>query len=205
MTEPVAPPAETPPPTPTPAPVRTAGWVKLLLGVSLALNLAVAGLAAGAFLRDGGPPQRRDRDLGFGPLGEALSHQDRKALRAEFLRSAPELVRGRAEMQADFAALVTVLRAPVLDPAALDSALATIANRNAEMLAKGREVIAGHLKAMSPEARAEFADRLEKALKRASRQDRDMEKGKDKPGKEKARDKDRKAEPPAPAPDNTGN
>ncbi|PTE13534.1 periplasmic heavy metal sensor [Pseudogemmobacter blasticus] len=203
MTEPVAPPAETPPPAP--APVRTAGWVKLLLGVSLALNLAVAGLAAGAFLRDGGPPQRRDRDLGFGPLGEALSHQDRKALRAEFLRSAPELVRGRAEMQADFTALVTVLRAPVLDPAALDSALATIANRNAEMLAKGREVIAGHLKAMSPEARAEFADRLEKALKRASRQDRDSDKGKDKPGKEKARDKERKAEPPAPAPDNTGN
>ena len=84
-----------------------------------------------------------------------------------------------------------------------------ICESKAWMKAKGREVIAGHLKAMSPEARTEFADRLEKALKRAARQDRDGDKGKDKDkdkaGKDKAKEKDRKAEPPAPAPADTGN
>ena len=33
---------------------RTGGWIKALLVVSLGLNLLIAGLAAGAFLRDGG-------------------------------------------------------------------------------------------------------------------------------------------------------
>ena len=165
MSDPVAPPPATAAP-------RTAGWVKVLLALSLALNLAIVGLAAGAALRDGGPPMRGDRDFGFGPLGEALDRDDRKALRKAFLDSFPALKQGRAALRGDFDTLAAVLRAPDLDPAALDAALAQIASRNAEMLARGRDIIADHLKAMDAAGRAAFADRLEKAMDRAARHDR---------------------------------
>ncbi|MCB6178352.1 periplasmic heavy metal sensor [Rhodobacter sp. Har01] len=154
-----------------PSAPRTAGWVKALLALSLALNLAIAGLAAGAYLRDGGPPGRGDRDFGFGPLGEALSREDRKALRLAFLENFPALKDGRAALRGDFGALIAVLRADPLDPAALDAALATIAARNAEMLATGRDLIARYLKELTPAARAGFADRLDKALTRAGRRE----------------------------------
>lgn len=171
MSEPVSPTVE-PSPGPAPAP-RTAGWVKALLALSLALNLGVAGLAAGAFLRDGGPPGRDDRAFGFGPLGEALDREDRKALRSAFFQSFPKLREGRAALRADFDALVAALRAEPFDPAALDAALATIAARNTEMLDTGRDLIATRLRSMDAAGRAAFADRLENALSRAARHSRE--------------------------------
>lgn len=160
------------PTAPVPPAPRTSGWVKALLAVSLALNLAVAGLAGGAFLRDG-PPMRGDGDFGFGPLGHALSREDRTALRAAFVDRFPALKEGRAALRADFDALIAALRAEPFAPPALDAALATIAARNAERLASGRDVIAAYLKDMDPAARAAFADRLEAALARGSRRHHD--------------------------------
>lgn len=156
----------------TPAPAfRTRPWIKVVLALSLALNLGIAGMTAGAFLRHGGPPSA-DRDLGLGPLGDALTREDRKALRKAFVAAHPDLKKGAAALRADFDAVLAALRAQPFDPAALDAALATVALRNADRLETARGVIAGYLKAMPPEARAAFADRLEKTLSRAEKRDR---------------------------------
>lgn len=172
MTEPVSTPSLAPPPAPQP---RTRGWVKILLAVSLALNLAVAGMAIGAFVRNGGPPPGRD-DMGLGPLAEALAPADRRALRKAFVDHFPEFRKGREALRADFDALLLALRADPFDPAALDAALSVITTRNTERLSSGREIMADYLKTMPDTARAEFADRLEKALERAARWGKDRKK-----------------------------
>jgi hypothetical protein len=77
--------------------------LRIALAVSVALNLAVVGLFAGMALHHGGFGPDRDgvRDLGFGPFTEALSREDRAALRQAFLAKAPDLRQARREMMAD--------------------------------------------------------------------------------------------------------
>ena len=156
-------------PATAPATAPAAGrGVKIALALSLALNLAVVGLAAGAFLREGhgrGMP----RDLSFGPFSEALSLEDRRALRRALMDKAPAFRESRAEAREEFAALLTSLRASPFDPAAMESALAAIEARNADRLELGRRLIAARLAEMSDADRLAFADRLEKGLRRGPR------------------------------------
>lgn len=152
---------------PPPPPPRTRGWIRALLVMSLAINLGVAGLAVGAFVKAGGPPPRmEERDLGLGPMGDALNRDDRRALRKAFLARFPELKAGRAALQADFAALIGALRAEPFDPAAVDAAIQVIAARNSERLVSIRDILSDYLVTLSPEARAAFADRLQASLRR---------------------------------------
>ena len=143
---------------------RSSRGLKIALAVSLAFNLCIVGVIAGVMLRDG--PPRGGRDFGLGPLSEALSHEDRKALRAIFVERHHDLRESRREMQAEFAALVAALRADPFDPTALDTALAAIAARNQSLLDTGRELVAERLKALDAAGRAAFADRLEKHIGR---------------------------------------
>jgi uncharacterized membrane protein len=157
-----------------PPPPATRGWVKVLLAVSLALNLGVAGLAVGAFVRNGGPPARMEgRDFGLGPMGDALTREDRRALRRAFLQRFPELKAGRAALQADFAALTEALTAEPFEPDAVRASIAVIAERNSERLSTIRDILAEYLVSLSPEARAGFAERLQAALGRADRRDKE--------------------------------
>jgi uncharacterized membrane protein len=164
MTEPES---QTPPPAvPTPTAAPTASrWVKPALIVSVALNLAVAGLVLGAWLGDGhrnGMP----RDMSFGPFSEALNDQDRKALRRELMERVGEFRTSREATRAEFETLLAALRADPFDPEVMRSALAAIETRNAERLQLGRSLIETRLIEMSPQDRQAFADRLERGLKR---------------------------------------
>lgn len=157
------------PPTPTATPPvsspTTSRWLKPALIVSVALNLAVAGLILGAWLGDGhrgGMP----RDMSFGPFSEALSDQDRRALRKGLMERAGEFSSSRKAARAEFETLLAALRADPFDPAAMTSALAAIETRNAERLQLGRSLIETRLIEMSPKDRAAFADRLERGMKR---------------------------------------
>jgi uncharacterized membrane protein len=152
------------PPSPTPAPKGQRG-LKIALAVSVALNLAVAGLVAGAWLRDG-PGHLMPRDLSFGPFTEALNDSDRRELRRTLGERAHGFREARQEMQADLQALLATLRAEPFDPAAAETALTAIANRATDRLDLGRELLAGRILAMSDAERLAFADRLERGLKR---------------------------------------
>ena len=150
----------TPPPGDAPRPAR---GLKIALVISVALNLAVAGLVLGAWLGDGhrkGMP----RDLTFGPFSEALSDADRRELRKGLMDRAGEFRSSRDAARADFETLLATLRADPFDPAAMKAALAAIETRNAERLELGRSLIETRLVEMSVEERLAFADRLERGL-----------------------------------------
>ena len=141
-------------------------WLHWGLAASVAINLAVAGLVVGAIWR-GQDGQRRDfvRDLGFGVYSEALSPEDRKALRQSFREKMPEFRKARVEMGQDLQGILSALRANPFDAEALKARLLTKNQRSAGQLALGQELIRDLMLGMSPEARLAFADRLEGRLR----------------------------------------
>ncbi|MBC2837094.1 periplasmic heavy metal sensor [Gemmobacter straminiformis] len=143
--------------------------VRIALAVSVALNLLIVGLVAGAVLRDGGPRGRMMGELDFGPFTEALTREDRDALRQAFVERMPDMRDMRRQMRTDFAALLAALRAEPFDPAALREVMANQSSRMQERLQIGQSLMLERLEAMSPEARAAFADRLEERLRHGPR------------------------------------
>jgi uncharacterized membrane protein len=142
-----------------------ANWIKVALAISVALNLAVAGLAAGAWMREG-RERGMPRDMSFGPFTEALDDSDRRELRRALGDRMPGFREARQEMRADLAALLATLRAVPFDPVAAEAAMSTISRRATERLDLGRDLIADRILAMSDAERLAFADRLERGLKR---------------------------------------
>lgn len=157
---------------PTPSqPPRAPRGMRLLLAVSLALNLAVAGGVVALAIKGPPPPKRGDivRDLGFGAFNEALDEKDRAALREGFHRKVPDLRKAKAAMRADIDDMLAVLRADPFDPAALDRALAGQRDRVMERVQLGQTLLRERLAAMTAAERAAFADRLEQSLLRHDR------------------------------------
>ena len=148
-----------------PKPVR---GLKIAFAISLALNLAVAGLAVGAWLR-GGPGHGMPRDLGFGPFTEALSPEDHHALKEAIRADLPAFKAEREAAKAEFDTLLAALRADPFDLAAVNTAMSSIVARNAGRLAKGQELLSDRIAAMAPADRLAFADRLEDALRHGRR------------------------------------
>jgi len=151
-------------------PVPTSGaprWMKVLLAVSLAMNLGVLGLVGGAALRGAGDRGRPDvREIGFGPFSDALSPQDRQELRRAFLREGgnPRVMRQR--MRNEVGTLLQVLRSEPLQEAELRAAFSQFQQRGQERLDLGQRLLADRIIAMSPDDRARFADRLEEGMAR---------------------------------------
>jgi uncharacterized membrane protein len=167
MTETVTSP---PPPSPPPATPKSGRKLRIALAVSVALNLLIVGLVAGAMLR-GGPPDRMVRDLDFGPFTEALTSEDRDALRRDFIRQAPDLRDMRRQMRDDFRSVLAALRADPFDVEALRDVVANQGDRMAARLALGQDLILARIAAMTPAERAAFADRLERRLERGPKRD----------------------------------
>lgn len=140
--------------------------LRIALALSVALNLAVAGVVAGAFLRDG-PPMRAAmaRDLGFGPYTEALRPEDRKALRQALLEKAPELREMRRQMREDTEALLLLLRSEPFDVKAFDARMAAQGARMETQLRLGQNLLKEFIAALPPAERRAFADRLERGLR----------------------------------------
>lgn len=164
-------------PTPDPKmPVAQRGpsrAIKIALAVSLMLNLAVVGVVAGAWIK-GRSPERATlvRDLGFGPFTEALSDDDRAALRRSFISQMPDMRDARRAMRSDLADFLAVLRADPFDPAALQTVFERQNTRMSDRLELGQRLMFERVTAMTPEARAAFADRLEQSLVRRPDRDR---------------------------------
>ena len=150
-----------------PAAPRT-GWIKVLLFTSLALNLAVGGLALGAWLRHDRMAEQRPLrvDQIGGPYTGALTREDRRAIWLQMREMRGNGMPGRSEIRATYDAVVQVLRTEPFDAAALRS---LVGQQFAAGIARqqiGQDLLLARIETMTAAERAAFADRLEEGLQR---------------------------------------
>ncbi len=161
-----------PAPPPIKPPIKPVGTgasrgTRIVLALSLAANLAVAGFVLGHKLdRDGPGPGNMARDLAFGPFTEALSDGDRRALAKTLYAKAPGMRDARKSMEADISAILTSLLADPFDPSALDAAFAAQNLRASENLRVAQTALREFLVGMTPQDRIAFANRLQKRMDR---------------------------------------
>lgn len=143
-------------------------WLRTVLFVSLALNLAVIGLAAGFLLR--GPPERgiRDRDPAA-PYTRAFSEDQRRELWHELRRGFrdardSEEEDGRRDVLSEYRAALNLLRATPFDAEAFRAIIAEQSDRSAQRRKRGEAVLTGYVMSMTDAERAQYADRLESEL-----------------------------------------
>lgn len=152
----------------TQAPAASPRWMRVLLVVSLALNLLIAGAVAGTVLR-GGPSPVAVRDVGIGPFAAALSPEDRATLRREFMARSMADGTTRRERREEMRTLLAALRADPFDPGALQASLSRLADRVAGRMDLGLTLIEERVIALSEADRLAFADRLEREMRRGPR------------------------------------
>ena len=145
-------------------------WMRVLLALSLAVNLLIVG-AVGATLLLHGPRDadgaRHDR-VG-GPLTRALTSQDRRAIGRALWRDGEDRAAREAGRKADYARLLGTLRQEPFDAETAEAAVAGLlqqAHRREEI---ARTAMIRRLAEMAPEGRRAYADRLEAALDRPRR------------------------------------
>lgn len=146
---------------PTPVAYRPRPVWRIVLILSLALNLAVAGMIGGAVVAGRLGHDRPVRvDLGLGQLTRALPEADRRAI-GRALRQDPGW-RG-PQMRGQMAALAAALRADPFDPAPVAQLLAQQAAQMQALQARAHGALMDRLAIMSRADRSAMADRLDHA------------------------------------------
>lgn len=147
-------------------PPRTARWVRVLLALSLALNLLVLGAVGGA-LTMRGKWQGHARVAGFsgGPLTRALVPEDRRRIGQEIRAAYDTGALPRVDRAAALEALVADLRAVPFDPQAVAAELDDRQIRLEAHFRMAQRLLLDRLTQMTDAERAAFADRLVKGRK----------------------------------------
>jgi uncharacterized membrane protein len=142
-------------------------WLRLTFFASLALNLAVVGVVAGALLTGGGKwgPGAHAGHPG-GPLTRALDPEDRRAIGRAMRANMPDRAEARRAMRSEMTALLTALRASAFDRAEVESRMAALRGQFSSRMALGQAALLDRLEGMSPTERAAYADRVEAALRK---------------------------------------
>jgi uncharacterized membrane protein len=147
-------------------------WVKVVLVLSLAANLLVAGMMLGAVMgRDrhfdrGETRTGMPREFVRTPFLAALDPDDRRAVGRALMRDAGPLRENRAELRERFERLLAALRAEPFDRAAVEALLEEQRLAGARRLEIAEVVLLDHLEALPPEGRRDYADRLDRSLRR---------------------------------------
>lgn len=150
-------------------------WSRVVLALSLALNLAIVGLIAGAFIgKDRSAPPRAyaSRDVGFAPFLSALNRDEQRDLGRELRRTAPSRAEARNARQEGFERILEALRADPYDPEMLEAAITSHREDLANRQQIGQDTLVARLHNMSPSVRQAYADRLDRILTRPARPDR---------------------------------
>lgn len=140
---------------------RTPRWVKIVLVLSLAANLAIAGLIGGVMLRGG--PLRLDSQGHIDSvmtLNRALPPRMQRALRDQLRGHRDFFRQGMSEQRAMAHALAQTLRAEPFDPEATARLLTRQRDRVNQLQSLAHDALLDQLRTMTPEQRADYADRL---------------------------------------------
>lgn len=145
-------------------------WTKIVLVLSLGLNLLIIGLVAGAVIR-GAPGERNPalRGLGYTPFVQALPRQDKREMTRAIRAEAGSFRENRRALRREFEAFLDILRSDPLDETALAAAIERQRSRVNERQTLGARLLVDRIVAMTPDARVAYADELDKLLRRRAR------------------------------------
>lgn len=139
-------------------------WIKVLLGLSLALNLAIAGVVAGFVLR-GGPQGVRGANMGYAaPYVLALPRELRREVFGK-VRSDERLPDRRAR-RADYRAMIEVLRATPFDASAVQAVLDRQSDTASRVQAAGQAAWLEVVSRFSDAERVAYVAQMEEEMKR---------------------------------------
>lgn len=145
-------------------------WVRVVFGVSLALNFLVIGLLVGTFIRFGDTKGRRPPPHSMGTaMYRELPHEDRKALRKN---SQARANHSREFRSNEAEAIAEALRASPFDKKAVQALLKGQAEHRLKWQESTQSAWLDRVSQMSSEARSEYADRLYEALTQPRGSDR---------------------------------
>lgn len=134
---------------------------RVVLVLSLALNVAVVGAVAGLVISGrahDGPPQRLMFD--FGPLGRVLDPADRRAI-GNAMRRNGAVPFDRKEMRVKIVDLATALRQEPFDAELVARELGSFRSRAERVQQDAQDAFIAHLAAMSADGRRKLVDKLE--------------------------------------------
>ncbi len=149
------------------APMRRS--LRILLFLSLAANLVIVGLVAGAMMgkQKGGKPPR-DADF-MGAYTRALPQEDRRAI-GRAIREHHRLSGiTRQVARQKFQQMLTILRATPFDEAAMQEQMAAQAKAAFDRREAAQQFWLERIAAMSDAERQDYADQIEAQLKRGPR------------------------------------
>ncbi len=147
-------------------------WMRILLVASLAANLLIVGVVAGAMWSGGPKTVKRDpggRGIVAGPYGRAFSKEDRAEIRRSFEERKPWFDETRRKMRGFGQEIATAVRVEPFDGDAIRAILVRQREIQNALQDEGQNLMLERVEAMTPEQRAAFADRLEKALRGGKR------------------------------------
>lgn len=155
---------------------RMPGMLRVVLFVSLAFNLLVVGVVAGVVWNGGPPggPPRHVRDV-VAPYTSALDREVRRDIGRRIFGGKPSKDARetlRAEIRADYAEALSILRSDPFDAKAFEDVLTRQNKRAAQRQQRGQAELVAHIASMDTDARREYADRVSDALKRFGRKSR---------------------------------
>ncbi len=149
---------------------------RILLGVSLALNLLVIGAAVGAIAKGpssrGGPPALREVSA---PYVGAFERDQKRSMRREMRAQLPERRVARAANKADYIAFLEVVRADTFDAQRASEIMETQFERAGQFQKVGRELSIKRLSEMSDSERKAYADRFEEQLENPKKREKRKE------------------------------
>ncbi|WP_339762351.1 periplasmic heavy metal sensor [uncultured Sulfitobacter sp.] len=153
-------------------------WMRWALGLSLGVNLLVAGLVAGAAYRFDGPHGGAGgnmRDYGTAYI-IALEKERRRDLFNELRRNKPAGHLTRTARRALYSEVVSAIRAEPFDIARVRSALDQQANASVAVQQAVQDAWLKELASMDDTARAAYAGRLQEVLSRPTKREPDRRK-----------------------------
>jgi len=149
-------------------------WGRYVLVASLALNVGFLGLLGGALLRDkvsGRPPS--GIELGFGPIGKALTKEDRREI-GRTVRDRVDRGRdGRPSPRRMIREIQEIVRADPFDQDALREVFERASRQANEVQSTAQQALLDRISRMTVEERAAFADGLDEVMRRRQPDRRD--------------------------------
>lgn len=152
-------------PNDTPPRKRSGRGFRIVLALSLGLNLLILGAIGGAFLgghRDGPVAGRsvQVRALGLGPLGAALDRGDRAAVVAAASMDRDHMRAQRAALVQATRDFAEIVRSDPFDRSVAETLLEDQRAIIHGLQGRGQAALLDHLGTMPVDARARFADNL---------------------------------------------